>query len=142
MALRIVALVAILAGVAMVAFAAYGILVGHSFAENLASWQKSQGGILDSADFEFRWRLMASIIGLAGTALFISGVALWRRQQWGLLTISAVAIVLAAYPWVLRALGISRYGFEAPEGLDTAVLIGIAGVSAAAFLRRNNGVAA
>jgi hypothetical protein len=107
----------------------------------LAQWQESQGVVLDPEHFQRRWVIFVAMVAAAGSTLLVAGSALLRRHHWGLLAISAVAIVLVLYPCVFRWLGLARYGFESIEPLGTALCLAVAIAAVAAYFRSSHRVA-
>jgi hypothetical protein len=116
--LRIVGILTMVVGAAVVACAIYAFAVTPSMAENLA--------LTDVDDWSLRWRLSSSVLGLIGALLVIAGLALVLRRSWGLLFVSAAATVVAVFPWVLELSGLTRYGFERAHLIETVVAAAIA----------------
>ena len=139
--LRVTGLLSFVVGAVIICLSVYGTVQATEFAQNLANWQDSQGLVLDPAHFRSHWLLSMLVVGSAGTGCVAGGVALMRRNRWGLLAICASATLLATFPWFLKALGATRYAFEVGEVLETVVLGAIAAASAAAYWRRTDRVA-
>jgi hypothetical protein len=97
---------------------------------------------MDAADWLFRWRLSLAVVGAAGGTLLVSGLAIPRGRRWGLLTVSAAASCVAAFPWILKVTAGPRYQFETASLLETSVLLAVAAVSAGGYFWRGRSVAA
>jgi hypothetical protein len=76
------------------------------------------------------------ILGAAATAIFVGGSIILAGRQSGFFLVAAVAASLAALPWIVTALGASRYAFEQGNIVETIVLGAIAVAAAVAGLAR------
>ena len=141
MLLRFAGLATLLVGIGALAFVAWGIAEAPAFSRNLAALARMQGTALDPADWLFHWRLSLMAIGVAAAALTSAGVAMLRARWWGLLIVSAVALAIAAFPWLLAGIGGGRYAFESPNVLETVLLVAVSVATAAIYFARGRRVA-
>ena len=140
--MRVIAVVSLAVGTAALALAGWGLMEGPDFVRNLAALMRLQELEMDAADWLFRWRLSLVVVGAAGGTLLVSGLAILRGRRWGLLTVSAAALCVAAFPWILRVTAGTRYQFEAASLLETSVLLTVAAMSAGGYFWTGRGVAA
>jgi hypothetical protein len=133
---RIFALVAVVAGIGGVAFCAYAWVEAPSMAETLMIAARAGVIVLDAAGWIARWRMSCLILGAAATAIFVGGSIILAGRQSGFFLVAAVAASLAALPWIVTALGASRYAFEQGNIVETIVLGAIAVAAAVAGLAR------
>lgn len=135
MGLRVVSLLALALGMAALVLAGWGLIGASDDSRNVAAFILQQRIEMDAAEWLFRWRLSLGVIGAAGAIVLVSGVAVLRGRLWGLLSISAAVICVAAFPWIVRVTLGTRYPFEAPDLLETSVLLAVAAAAAGYYFQ-------
>jgi hypothetical protein len=136
MALRIVGVISLLVGGALIAIAIYGLSSTASMIEKLVPMAASSGVAFDAPNWSAHWTAANLVFGGAGILTLAGGVALTLRKIWGLLLVAAAAAVTCAFPWVLKFAGVARYTFEVPEVIESLILGVIALVASLAYVLR------
>jgi len=114
--------IAFLAGAAFVAMAIYAWLS----TESMSSKAPMSAMEFDLDAWRTRWKLWSAIAILIGSFTAIGGGAIILRRSWGFLLISLAAVLFGVFPWCLKALDLTKYAFELPRVLETAVCLAIA----------------
>lgn len=90
----------------------------------------------DRATWILHWQLSTGLYAALGLLLLIGGCLILARYSIGAL-VAAVAILLSGtVSWISSAAGFSRYPFEAPNVVETIILIGLSGFLFLLYLRR------
>ena len=136
MKLRVFGWVVLLVGLALLFIGITGYLRGPS----LAQFMRAASGQFRGVDPDWyrwltHWRAWALGIACAGLALAVSGAALAFQRRWGFLLMAAVLTAVAAAPWLLQALRLTRYTYERAEIPGTLVTLALSFLAVVAFLR-------
>jgi hypothetical protein len=89
----------------------------------------------DASDWSLHWRVSSVLIVVLGVMLVAAGVALFRRRRSGFALLLCVAATTALLPWLLYIVGFSRYAFEQPTVLESAVSLAVAVTAFIAYRR-------
>jgi hypothetical protein len=130
MALRVIGIVALLAGAAMIVFSAFAAFQAESMAQHLALASEAWRLDFDAADWALRWRLACLRVGLTGTGILIGGMLLFLKRRSGFPVLAIILAASALLPWVL----IPKYAFEKAGLIETLVVLALALGAAVAYL--------
>jgi hypothetical protein len=89
----------------------------------------------DASDWSLHWRASSVLIVALGVLLVAAGAALFRRRRWGFALLLCVAATVTLLPWLLYVVGFSRYAFERPTVLESAVSLAVAVAAFIAYRR-------
>jgi hypothetical protein len=91
------------------------------------------GEHLDPSDWQRHWELSSLTTAAAGGALVLGGIAIALRKRWGFLILGSTLVLTAAFPWMLKIVGMSRYPYETVGWVETLVLLTLAFVAFCGF---------
>lgn len=90
----------------------------------------------DRAAWISHWQLSTGTYACLGLLLLIGGCLILARYPLGAI-VAAVAVFLSGtVSWIASATGFSRFPFEAPNVVETVILIGLSGFLILLYLRR------
>ena len=112
------------------AFSAYAF----TRAANMADLAEGAGE--DRATWILHWQLATGLYTVLGVLLLLGGCLILSRRPIGAL-VASVAILLAGLSsWAASMVGYSRYAFEAPNVVESTILVGLSGFVFLLYLRR------
>jgi hypothetical protein len=114
-------------GVLVIVIAAILVWVGVSslwrtseMSELLAMLSRTDGQALDPRDWEFRWRISASLILALGLVALVAGTGLVRRRRWGLIVWASLVTALVLLQATTQVLEFTKYAFEQTGPVELA----------------------
>jgi hypothetical protein len=122
---RIVGVLSILAGLALLGLGVRGILEAPTLALDHLAEELRRGSSLDICAWRNRWIWWCSVAATAGAAIGIAGAAIVYRKRWGFLVLACAAALGAFGPWILELLGLVKYPYEQANVVETFVLLAL-----------------
>jgi hypothetical protein len=125
--LRIIGVLVLLAGAALVAFGIWAFATVGDDAARWASRAAASGVAFDSADWSHHWLSYTTLVATIGVTTTLAGAAMFAKRRWGLLLASGAAAFAAVGPWLYQMLGLASYGYEQSDSSGwTVTLLAVA----------------
>ena len=96
----------------------------------------AEGAGEDRATWIYHWQLSTALYAGLGLILLVGGCLVLARYSVGVLVAAVAVFVSGAASWISSAVGFSRYPFEAPNLVETIILLGLSGFLLLLYLRR------
>ena len=127
---KVLGLVVTLLGALATALSAYAFTRADYMAD------LAEGAGEDRATWIFHWQFSTAMFAFLSLLLLLGGCLILVRRSIGALIASMAILLMGLSSWVASAVGFSRYPFEAPNVVETVLLLGLSGFLLLLFLRR------